>query len=192
MSTQTNQSAAIMVLNQVDPDSIPDDDDSTFTATTPPETEAGADLLDDHGLFRGAEPSSFLVPWPGSTFIIRSVLFGDVLTLLDGQVMLTQSDGRGSIYWACVETKGWLGFRNTVSGKFLGHDAKGKLCCSAGRHQSWEYFCVRMRPKGGCVLLMTHYDSLWHVGIKEEQGVEKLAKIGDEGSDGIVWEFAKV
>ena len=106
--------------------------------------------------------------------------------------MLTQSDGRGSIYWTCVETKGWLGFRNTVSGKFLGHDAKGKLCCSVERHQSWEYFCVRMRPEGGCVLLMTHYERLWHVGFKVEQGVEKLAKIGDGGSDGIVWEFTKV
>ncbi len=30
------------------------------------------------------------------------------------------------------------------------------------------------------------------MGIKEEQGVEKLAKIGDGGSDGIVWEFVKV
>ena len=49
-----------------------------------------------------------------------------------------------------------------------------------------------MRPKGGCVLLMTHYERLWHVGLKVEQGVEKLAKIGDEGSDGMVWEFAQV
>ena len=56
-----------------------------------------------------------------------------------------------------------------------------------------------MRPEGGCVLLMTHYERLWHVGIKEEEGlekkeegVEKLAKIGEGGADGIVWEFAKV
>ena len=69
---------------------------------------------------------------------------------------------------------------------------KGKLCCSAERHRSWEYFCVRMRPEGGCVLLMTHWESLWHVGIKKEQDVEKLAKIGEGGSDGIVWEFAKI
>lgn len=56
----------------------------------------------------------------------------------------------------------------------------------------WERFCVRMRPEGGCVLLMTHYENLWHVGIKVEQGVKKLAKIGDGGSFGIVWEFAQV
>ena len=90
--------------------------------------------------------------------------------------MLTESNVRDSVYWRCVETKGWLGFQNTVSGKFLGHDAKGKLCCSAERHRSWEYFCVRMRPEG----------------IKEEEGVEKLAKTGEGGADGIVWEFTRV
>jgi hypothetical protein len=181
-----------MILNQVDPKPFLNDDDSTiYTATTPPESVA-ANLLDDHDPFGGAEPSSFLVPWPSSTFIIRCVSSGHVITLLDGQIQLTQPGGRGSIHWACTETKGWLGFRNTVSGKFLGHDVKGRLCCLAERHQGWEYFCVRMRPEGGCVLLMTHYERLWHVGIKEEQGVEKLAKIGDGGSDGIVWEFVKV
>jgi hypothetical protein len=181
-----------MVRNQIDPKPIPDRDDSTiYTTITPPETVA-ADLLDHHDPFGSAEPSSSLVPWPGSTFIIRSVSSRNVITLLDGQIMLTQSGGRGSIHWACVETKGWLGFRNTVSGKMLGHDAKGRLCCSAERHQGWEYFCARMRPRGGCVLLMTHYERLWHVGVKWEPGVEKLAKIGDGASDGIVWEFAKI
>ena len=181
-----------MVLNQADPKPIPDPDNSTiYTATTPPETVA-VDLLDDHDPFGGAEPSSSSVPWPGSTFIIRSASSGHVITLLDGQVVLAQLGGRGSIHWACVETKGWLGFRNLASGRFLGHDIKGGLCCSAERHRGWEYFCVRMRPEGGYVLLMTHFERLWHVGTKVEQGVEKLAKIENGGSDGIVWEFVKV
>lgn len=181
-----------MVVNEVDLTPFLEGDDfTTYTATTPPET-ANTDPLDDHDPCSGAEPSFSLVPWPGSTFIIRSVSSGHVITLLEGQIILTKPGSHGSIYWACVETKGWLGFLNIVSGKYLGHDAKGRLCCSAERHQWWEYFCVRPRPEGGCVLLMTHHDRLWHVGIKEEQGVEKLAKIGDGGSDGLVWEFAKV
>ncbi|KAL8761228.1 MAG: hypothetical protein Q9184_002632 [Pyrenodesmia sp. 2 TL-2023] len=171
---------------------VEDGDDSTaYTATTPPETVA-ADLPDDYDPFSGPKRSSLLVPWPGSTFIIRSVGSGHVITLLDGQVVLTQPGGHGSIYWACVETKGWLGFLNVVSGGYLGHDAKGRLCCLAKHHQGWERFCFRVRPEGGCVLLMTHYDRLWHVGVKVEQGVEKLAKIAEGGSDGIVWEFAEV
>ena len=181
-----------MVLNQVDPRRIPDLDNSTvYITTTPPETVA-ADFLDDHDPFGGAIPSPSSVPWPGSTFIIRSVSSGQVITLLDGQIVLAPPGGRGSIHWACVETKGWLGFQNPVSGKFLGHDKTGRLRCSVNWHQMWEYFCVRMRPEGGYVLLMTHFERLWHVGIKVEEGVEKLAKIGDGGSDGIVWEFVKV
>ena len=181
-----------MVPNQVDPKPIPDPDNSTIcTAITPPETVA-ADLLDDLDPFSGARPSSSSVPWPGSTFIIRSVSSGHVITLLDGQIVLTQPSGRGSIHWACVETKGWLGFQNPVSGRFLGHDVKGRLCCSATRHQGWENFSVRMRPEGGYVLLMTHFERLWHVGTKVDQGVEQLAKIWDGASDGIIWEFIKV
>lgn len=104
--------------------------------------------------------------------------------------MLAPPGGRGSIHWACVETKGWLGFQNLASGRFLGHDKKGRLCCSVERHQEWENFCARSRPEGGYILLMTHWERLWQVGIYMEQGVEKLEKTG--GSDGIVWDFVKV
>lgn len=180
-----------MVLNQVKPEPIPNHDDSTiYTANTPPETVT-TDLLDDHGPSTGAEPSSSSVPWPGSTFIIRSASSGHVLTLLDGQILLTQPGGRGSIHWECVETNGWLGFRNNVSGKFLGREG-GRLCCLVGRQQGREYFCARMRPDGGYVLLMTHWEKLFHVGMKLDQGVEKLAMGEVGGSDGIVWEFIKV
>ena len=182
-----------MLFNQVDTQFIheDDEDDDICAANTPSETVT-ADHVDDHELLSGAEPISHLVPWPNSTFIIRSVSSGHVITLVEGQISLSQPGGRGSIHWACMELKGWLGFRNTVSGKFLGHDSKGRLCCSVERHQGWECFCVRMRPEGGCVLLMKHYDQLWHVGIKVEEGVEKLAKISEGGSGGMVWEFVRV
>ncbi|KAH6677740.1 hypothetical protein B0J14DRAFT_475006, partial [Halenospora varia] len=172
------------------PDPIPESDISTtYTANTPPETV----VTDNYETFGDTKPSSVSsVPWPGSTFIIRSVSSGHVITLLDGQIVLASPGGRGSIHWACVETKGWLGFRNATSGRFLGHDFWGSLCCSGERHQGWENFCVRLRPEGGYVLLMTHWERLWHVGIILEQGVEKLAKVGDGGSDGIVWDFVKV
>jgi hypothetical protein len=179
-----------MALEYVNPEHSPSLDSSTaYTSKTPAESvvdDLPADPLND------AKESSSSVPWPGSTFIIRSAKSGDVLTLLDGQVILARPGGRGSIHWACVETKGWLGFKNLVTGCFLGHDKEGKLCCLVKRHQPWESFCVRMRPEGGYVLLMTHWERLWHVGSEVEQGVEKLAKVGDGGSGGIVWEFVKV
>ena len=59
--------------------------------------------------------------------------------------------------------------------------------------KGWEYFCVRMKPEGGCVLLMQHWEKLWHVGMVEaEQGVNKLAKIEDGGSRAMVWEFIEI
>ena len=168
-----------------------DDDTSAGTIRTPPETVT-ADLLDDHESLGGTGAYLNMVPWPGSLFIIRSVTSGHVITLHDGHIALAPPGGPGSIHWECVETKGWLGFRNNVSGKYLGHDKKGNLCCSVDKHQGWEYFNARARPEGGCVLLMQHWESLKHVGMKVEQGVEKLAKIGDGGDGGMVFEFLKV
>lgn len=180
-----------MLPSQMIPNPNEDHDSSTYSgANTPPETVAAADLIDDQDPFAYTESKSYLVPWPNSTFTIRCVSSGHLITLLDGQIVLAQPGNQGSTSWACVENKGWLGFRNVVSGKMLGHDKHGRLCCLAQRHSGWEHFCVRMKPEGGgCVLLMKDWDSLWHVGIKKEEGVERLAKIGEGGSDGVVWEF---
>jgi len=181
-----------MVLSNVDPKPISDLDDSTADGAATPSETVAADLLDEDDPFHVTKSSTSSIPWPGSTFIIRSVSSWHVITLQDGQVVLAPPNSRGSTHWECVDAKGWLGFRSPISGKFLGHDAKGRLCCAAERHQGWENFCVRARPDGGFVLLMTHYERLWHVGVKEEQGVERLAKVGDAGVDGIAWEFIKV
>lgn len=176
-------------MNILDPKPITDSDDSTVNnAMTPPESVA-ADFLENQDPLDDVKLSPSSVPWPGSTFIIRSVLSGHVLTLCDGQVVMASPGTRGSIHWECMDFKGWLGFRNTVSGRFLGHDANGKLRCVADRPQEWEKFCVRMTPEGGYVLLMTHWERLWQVGFTLERGVQKLAKIGEAG---IVWEFVKV
>jgi hypothetical protein len=181
-----------MDFNHADPSPILETDNSTaYTANTPPETESGD--LDDHDPLNDTYPGSFSVPWPGSTFIIRSVSSGQVITLLDGKIVLAPLGGRGSIHWECVETKGWLGFRNLVTNKFLGHNGKrGTLCCEAKKHLDWEHFCVRKRPEGGYIMLMTHYDGLWTVGIKAEQEVETLAKIEFGGAGEIAWEFIRV
>lgn len=176
-----------------EPRPISEPDDSTInTAVTPPETIAGDILGDEDPL---DDPiSSKSVPWPGSTFIIRSVLTGKVLTLLDGQVVLASPGGRGSMHWKCVENKGWLGFRNTVSGRFLGHNKNGRLCCLADRQQGWENFCVRMTPDQNYVLLMTNFEKLWKVCLKVEGDKEKLVKMNSaEAVEAkIAWDFIKV
>ena len=191
---ESSQQSTAMVLNQVQPCPILDQDDDNFTiypAYTPPATVI-SDTTVDNSVSGEATSVPSSVPWPKSTFIIRSKSSGKVLTLLDGQVILTQAGTRGSIHWECIETKGLFGFRNTVSRNLLGHDTRGNLCCSARRHNSWEYFEVRSHPGGGYVLLVEHWGGLWHVGTKDGGGSEILAKIGEGGSGGIIWEFTKV
>jgi len=185
-----------MVLSNASPKPLSDLDDTTADGAATPSETIAADLLDDDDpLHLGKPGSASSTPWPGSTFVIRCASSWRAVTLQDGLVVLTSASaagGRGATHWECVESKGWLGFRSPVSGRFLGHNVKGWLCCVAERQQGWENFCVRARPDGGFVLLMTHYERLWRVGVREEQGVERLAKVGDGSADGMVWEFVKV
>ncbi|MCJ1382647.1 hypothetical protein MMC17_005760 [Xylographa soralifera] len=183
-----------MSPNQINPEWVPDTDSfSIDTAFTPPET-IPPDPPDDHdGSFAGASYlSSYSVPEPGSTFIIRSVSSRQIITLLKGQVVLAPPGSFGSPHWECVETGGWLGFRNVAAYGLLGRDAQGLLCCSAKLHREWEKFHIGSRSDGGYVLLMTHWGKLRPVGIKEEKGEEKLAMIEDGKANVMVWEFVEV
>lgn len=176
-------------------------DDSTInTAVTPPET-----IADDNNLLDTDDPltddplTTSSVPWPGATFILRCAKTGNLLTLLDGQVILASPGGRGSIHWHCVEHKGWLGFRNITSGRFLGHNANGRLICVAERQQGWENFCARMTPEGRFVLLMTHFERLWKVGLKADKkgdggGGGMLVKMNSAEAEAgrVEWVFVKV
>jgi hypothetical protein len=183
-----------MDFHQADPRPTLETDNSTAdTAVTPPETELGN--LEDYDPLNGTYPDAFSVPWPGSTFIIRSVSCGKVITLLEGKIMLAPLGGRGSIHWDCVETNGWLGFRNPITNRFLGHDGKrGRegLQCEAKEHQTFENFGVRRRPDGGYIMQMIHYHALWPVGIRAVPEGEILAKIENGGADVIAWEFIRV
>src|ERR1700712_4541908 len=95
---------------------------------TPPETVT-SEVINDKDYLDNVKSNSSSVPWSGHIYIIRSAITGQVLTLLEGNLVMAKPGGRGSIHWACVEKNGWLGFRNPVSGKFLGHDQVGNLRC---------------------------------------------------------------
>ncbi|EKD20016.1 uncharacterized protein L3040_002307 [Drepanopeziza brunnea f. sp. 'multigermtubi'] len=165
-------------------ESLPDG----YTATAAADSSGGTDL---RGSLRCDNNSS--VPSPGGTFIIRAVASGKVLTLVNGGVEVASPGPRGSIYWDCEQTKGWLGFRNAVSGNILGHDKHGRLGCQMPAHQHWGNFCVRPAPGGvGYLLLMTHWDSLWCVGFQQHEGREMLAKLGEDMADAVVWDFVRV
>ena len=174
-----------MALSELDAMPIPDDD---YAPCTPPESVTS--IGDDYSAPKASTSS---VPWPGSTFIIKSAASGEVITLRDGKIALASPTDCGSIFWECVETKGWLGFRDSATGLFLGHNKNSGLWCVAQRHKGWENFCVMARPEGGYVLLMKHGDhKLWPVGIRMEEGIKMLAKIESKICEGTVWEFVEV
>lgn len=178
-------------LKSLEPDPEPDSP-TIYMAVTPPETAVNDFPEDNNKNYNGAQTTiTSSVPWPNNIFIIRSVSSGRCITLLHGNIILAPPGGPGNFRWECVKEKGWLGFRDPCSGSFLGHNVKGNLLCSARRQDGWENFCVRLTPDGGYVLLMTHWERLWHVGTYAENGVEKLAKFGDGLEEGNFWEFIK-
>lgn len=175
------------------------DNSTIWTATTPPESVAEG-LPDNESQAEGlrddesqAEPArlSTPVPRPGHTFLIRSVSSGEVITLVNGQIVLAHPDGRES-HWVCEDVGGWFGFRNVVSGRFLGRNWDWDLCCSAPWGKEWEIFRAHQLPEGGTVLLMTHWWTERPVGIKRENGAERLAMIENWQADAAVWEFVEV
>jgi hypothetical protein len=154
---------------------------STVATNTPTHTTATDDFW-DHNTCRDA------VPWAGETFMIRDRIRGRVITLKDGNLRLEANASRtGGWHWVCVEKNGWLGFRNYVSGTYIGHDGKGNFYAKVGHHEGHEFFCARRHPDGGYLLLMMHGMKFWKMDIGEDGN--KLVETENEGT---AWEFVKV
>ncbi|KAL3476596.1 hypothetical protein BJX99DRAFT_227672 [Aspergillus californicus] len=146
-----------------------------------------------------------ICPRKGITFLIRDPLTGLVINLDDGILRLhpgqrgngpsdTPHHGRDS-HWHCVENENlWLGFRNAVSGRYIGRndDTKGKcrFIVEAPRHDEWEWFCAREHPLGGHVLLVKVRKGFRAMKIGGDGGREVL--VAGRGKDGTAWEFIEV
>lgn len=159
---------------------------------TPPETIATESVYNpESSTSKVPKPKSF--PLNGSIYIIRQESTGLVIQLLGGEVVLDKPSSLSSMDWVCEEKNGWLGFRNAASGKYLGHDGGGKLCCRAGQQREWECFSLGVSSEHGYVLLMRHWEKLWPVTINtENKDIVTLAKVEGRISDGNTWDFIEV
>ncbi|KAL4781985.1 hypothetical protein BJX76DRAFT_306797 [Aspergillus varians] len=169
-------------------------DCNTPTDTSPPESYADP----DHPPYLAplAVP-----PEGGATFVIRDPQTGLVIALRNGMLSLRPErqvhgfglTGRGS-HWHCVENDElWLGFRNAVSGTYIGHDNKQscwRFIADAKAHKPWEWFCARQHPGGGHMLLVRHNDGFRAMKIGGEQNRELI--VGERGQGGTAWEFIVV
>lgn len=86
----------------------------------------------------------------------------------------------------------WLGFKNVISGTFIGHDDKGKFVASVKRHSDWESFCTRQHPGGGHLLLMREKNANGFLPMKigGKNNEELVVSTKEEG--GTAWEFIGV
>lgn len=186
-----------MTLHHTDAPSITDHESST--AYTPSATSESI-ITDSERANTPQPPSNSSIPWPGSTYIIRSLSTGKAISFQQGQIVLSQLGGPDAVRWQCVENGGWLGFKDPASAMFLGYDKNEELCCCARTQMEWENFCVRQRPEGGCVMLMSHYNNYFEflfrklrpVGIKSSNGLQKLATTPNWQDESTAWEFIKV
>ncbi|KAH7141356.1 hypothetical protein B0J13DRAFT_57589 [Dactylonectria estremocensis] len=152
-------------------------DDGCITPTHTNITEGGYDTLVTEA-----------VPGPDEIFIIRHRQSGMAITLADGQLQLCEGlNPPGGFHWRCVEKEGWLGFRNCVSGTYIGHDERKRFVARVSHHKPHEYFCVRPHPKkGGYELLMRHGNELWRMDVSKDG--KALVESKQEGA---TWDFFK-
>ncbi|USP75758.1 hypothetical protein yc1106_03032 [Curvularia clavata] len=172
--------------HQPDSKSIPDSDDQTLWTPPASTVDVPANPVSDPDV-------RHQVPSDGRTFIIRAISKdNNVLTLLNGNVVLAPMNTRGSIYWTCVETQGWFGFRNCSSNKFLGHGLDGRLKCQAQERDGHRQFTITPMPLGGYIMQMLDWWTLRPVVVNPENGLQKLGRTGNKLSEGVVWEFMSI
>ncbi|POS75024.1 hypothetical protein DHEL01_v206583 [Diaporthe helianthi] len=96
----------------------------------------------------------------------------------------------GGWSWNCVERHNWLGFRNHVSGKFLGRIGSSSIEADSPTFTSSEAFCVRQHPDGGYLLLVNMDPSMpWMEQVcctSDGKALRRKAK------DGTQWLFQEV
>lgn len=175
-----------MVSYQPESVSVSDTDDYSIRTPTATSENVTAEVEEGHDVHSW-------VPSHGSTVIIRSISCGNVITLLNGNVVLAPPGGRGSIHWTCIESEGWFTFRNRVSNKFLRHSGwEARLECSAEHNGKFRYFTITPVPKGGHIMQMLDWWTLRPIVLNGEKGLQKLGRNGNKLSEGIVWEFIEV
>ncbi len=142
------------------------------------------------------EPGMECVPWPGRTYRICNRALDRILARESGRLVLKEVAELAECgwRWACVEhPQGWLGFRETSSGVYLGRDNFGGFQALATEHKGWEQFDARRHPDGGYQLLsIIWWDRKRMAADMETQRVVELGGSGDKVGEAARWDFVQV
>lgn len=132
------------------------------------------------------------VPGPGKTYKIHLKNTNKVIAMTDGEVTLkSPAEGQpgGGWTWMCVEKGNWLGFRNQVSGTFLGHDGKSGFHAKFTHHKAHEIFCVRHHRDGGYLLLVKYS---WGGEMRQVGSAPDGKTLIRKEKDGAQWMFEEM
>lgn len=116
-----------------------------------------------------------------------------MISLDNGNVVLTPLSNGGIYRWQCVEAEGFFRFLEPRSNKFLCHTMwNPQLECTAGHNDWYRNFSITLIPEKGFVMSMPHWFELRSIVRSTDNNLQKLEKTGDRLSGGIVWEFIRV
>ncbi|KAI5921688.1 hypothetical protein F4810DRAFT_712307 [Camillea tinctor] len=166
-----------------------DDECSSTTAGMSPGPATptySTSFFDDKDSLHAVETSQGIVPWQGNDLVIRERGSGKVITMgIDG-VQLKKIGPMGGWHWKCVEHDGWLGFRNVVSGRYLGHNNKGGFHALQTHHKGWESFVAKANPYGGYELLTIHGWKFMKMRVAKDG-----LTLEETDGKGALWDFVK-
>ncbi|KAI0110096.1 hypothetical protein F4814DRAFT_451071 [Daldinia grandis] len=156
----------------------PESDTSSLSGTTDIYTPTHTTLTSTNG--NGAPPLPPFstdggigsAPEPGGTYMIRHVDMGQALTLCSGELVLQTDAGTdGGWRWHCTESAdGWLRFRETVSGVYLGRDGWGGFRAKKRSPGKWEHLLIRPREAGGCNIFAIDWWRLMAMSVRDFDG----------------------
>ncbi|KAK5990131.1 hypothetical protein PT974_08397 [Cladobotryum mycophilum] len=126
-------------------------------------------------------------PKANKTFVIRAAEKPNlILTLVDGELQVVDGYAPGGGWqWRCVKNNGWYGFRNTVSGAYIGHNNKDLFGANSKDHKKHESFIIDPHEDGGYLLVMRHADDFLTQLVVANDG-KSLTEVVNGGT---AWEF---
>ncbi|KAI0850486.1 hypothetical protein F5Y00DRAFT_31432 [Daldinia vernicosa] len=130
-------------------------------------------------------------PEAGGTYMIRHVDTGRAITLCSGELLVRADAGTdGGWRWHCSESEdGWLSFRETVSGAYLGRDGRGGFWAKVLVPKGWERLLIRPREDGGCNIFAIDWWTLMALTTNDTDGKLFETNTVTKASR---WEFVRV
>ncbi|KAI9151347.1 hypothetical protein HJFPF1_08549 [Paramyrothecium foliicola] len=166
--------------------------DHTSVATA---SVVGAERLDTLGrqiqMAPRSDAESITVPKPGSVYVIHCKGSRACIVQRKGAVLVDVArQGQCGYLWECVEKRGWLGFCNTVSGRFLGTDENLDFVAERTDLNVDECFVATYVPAGGFELRVLMGMAFWGIDVMDGR-LELVECDGPEDARPAVWTFVK-